>query len=97
MKIIPLMSIALVLLLTSFPDPTRAYCKEALRLCMGTITNHASATWSKCCERLTTPGPCMCKYIKDPAQKKDARRLAGSCGRSMPINDQSLKKHYKCG
>ncbi|EOA25628.1 hypothetical protein CARUB_v10018974mg [Capsella rubella] len=94
---LPVMSIAFLLLLTSFPDPTVAYCKEALHLCIGTIKGSDRATYVKCCERLITPGTqCVCKYVNDPALMKVAYRLMAACGKPMPIN-KDLKKHYKCG
>ncbi|CAL9245772.1 unnamed protein product [Arabidopsis halleri] len=94
MKINPLMFIALMVLLTSFPTPTLSYCKESLYLCIQHMKD--IATWRKCCDRLIVAGPCMCKYIKDPVQWKDAYRFMASCGKTVPIN-QDLRKYYKCG
>ncbi|AEE79926.1 unnamed protein product [Arabidopsis thaliana] len=96
MKNISLMFIALVVLLTSFPTPTLSYCKESLHLCMQHLKLNDRPTWLKCCDRLIIPGPCMCKYIKDPVQWKEAYRLMASCGKTVPLN-QSLKSYFKCG
>lgn len=88
MKIIPLTSIALVILLTSFPDPTIAsYCKENLDLCLETMRKGDDRpTYYKWCDTLVEPGArCICEYLKDPVQKEKAFHLRRSCGSGISL------------